>query len=82
MIYKTAYILKTYVFWWEKKFTVEQIRKYKIHGSKQLKDNKNMYSQNGITTPVITGCSVATPKSMEFRPKLGLDQNKMILTKE
>ena len=74
--------MKTYVFWWGKKFTVEQIRKYRIYGSEQLKDNKHMYSQKGITTPVITGCSVATPKSMEFRSKLGLDHNKMILTKE
>ena len=41
-----------------------------------------MYAHKGIIAPIIIGCRVATPKSIEFRSKLGLDQSKIILTKK
>ena len=62
--------------------TEQQTRKYKRHGSEWLKDDKYMYAHEGIITPIIIGCKAATPKSIEFRSNLGLDQKKILLTKE
>ena len=44
--------------------------------------DKYMYAHEGIITPIMIGYKVATSRSIEFRSKLGLDQNKIILTKE
>ena len=44
--------------------------------------DKYMYTHERIMTPIMIGYKVPTSRSIEFRSKLGLDQNKMILTKE
>ena len=62
--------------------TEQQTRTYGRHRSEWLKDDKYMYAHEGIIAPIIIGCRVATPKSIEFRSKLGLDQSKIILTKK
>ena len=54
-------------------FTDEQIRKYKRHGSEFIKDTKFMYAHGCIVIPVIMHCTVATPKSIKFKSKLGFN---------
>ena len=73
----------------EKKFetnylTKQKIRKYKRHGSELIENEKFMYAHECIITPVITHCRVSTPKSIEFRSKLGFGFNQydITLTKE
>ena len=41
-----------------------------------------MYAHEDIIMPVIIHCRVATPKSIEFRSKLGFDQYDITVTKE
>ena len=44
--------------------TDEQIKKYKIHGSELIDDERFMYAQEGVTIPVIKDCR--TPGSCKF----------------
>ena len=62
--------------------TKQQIRKYKRHGSEFIEDTKFMYAHECIIIPVIMHCRVSTPKSIEFRSKLGFNQYDITLTKE
>ena len=62
--------------------TEQQIRKYKRYGSEFIKDIKFMYAPECIIVPIIMHCRVATPKSIEFRSKLGFNQYDITLTKE
>ena len=41
-----------------------------------------MYAHKCIIIPVIMHCRVSTTKSIEFRSKLGFNQNDITLTKE
>ena len=41
-----------------------------------------MYAHECITIPIIMHCRVSTPKSIEFRSKLGFNQCNITLTKE
>ena len=55
--------------------TEQQIRKYKRHESEFIEDIKFMYVHECIIIiPVIMHCRVSTPKSIEFRSNLGLNQ--------
>ena len=63
-------------------FAKQQIRKYKRHGSKLIKNEKFMYAHKCIIIPVIMHCRVSTPKSTEFRSKLGFNQYEITLTIE
>ena len=62
--------------------TEQQIREYKRHGSELIRDEKFMYTHECIIIPVIMHCRVSTPKSIEFRSKLGFNQYDITLTKE
>ena len=62
--------------------TEQQIRMYKRRGSEFIKDIKFMYAHECIIIPIIMHCRVATPKSIEFRSKLGFSQYDITLTKE
>ena len=53
----------------------QQIRKYKKHGSEFIEDTKFMYAHECIIISVIMHCRVSTPKSIEFRSKLGFNQS-------
>ena len=82
-------MLKTFLNWLIKKgkfetnyHTKQQIRKYKRHGPELIKDEKFMYAHENIITPVIMHCKISTPKSIEFRSKLGFNQYDITLTKE
>ena len=63
-------------------FTKQQIRKYKTHGSKLIENEKLMYAHKCIIIPVIMHCRVSTPKSIEFRTKLGFNQYDITLAKQ
>ena len=41
-----------------------------------------MHAHECIMIPIIMNCRVATPKSIEFRSKLGFNQYHITLTKE
>ena len=41
-----------------------------------------MYAHECIIIPIIMHCRVATPKSIEFRSKLGFNQYDITLTKD
>ena len=56
-----------------KYFTKQQIRNYKRNGSEIIKNGKFMYSHKCIIIPAIIYCRVSTPKSTEFRSKLGFN---------
>ena len=60
----------------------QQIRKYKRHGSELIKSEKFMYAHKCIIIPVIMHCRVSTPKTVEFRSKLGFNKNDITLPKE
>ena len=60
----------------------QQIRKYKRHGSEFIEDTKFTYVHECIITPIIMHCRVSTPKSIEFRSKIGFNQYDITLTKE
>ena len=62
--------------------TKKQIRKYKKHGSVFIEGIKFMYAHECIIISVIMHCRVSTPKSTEFRSKLGFNQYDITLTKE
>ena len=62
--------------------TEQQIRKHKRHGSEFIKDMKFKYAHECIIISIMMHCRVATPKSVEFRYKLGFDQYDITLTKE
>ena len=62
--------------------TEQQIRKYKRHESELIKNERFMYDHECIRIPVIMHCRVSTPKSIEFRSKLGFNQYDITLTKE
>ena len=62
--------------------TEQEIRKYKRHGSEFIKDIKFTYAHECIIILIIMDCRVATPKSIEFRSKLGFNQHDITLTKE
>ena len=63
-------------------FTKQQIKKFKRHGSILIENEKFMYAHECIIIPVIMNCRVSTPKSIEFRSKLGFNQYDITLTKE
>ena len=63
-------------------FTKQQIRKYKRNGSELIENEKFLYSRKSIIIPVIMHSRVSTPKSIEFRSKLGFKQYDITLTKE
>ena len=62
--------------------TEQQIKKYKRYGTEFIKDIKFMYAHECIIIPIIMHCRVATPKSIEFRSKLGFNQYYITFTKE
>ena len=62
--------------------TEQQIRKYKRHASEFIEGIKFMYAHECIIIPIIMHCQVTTPKSIEFRSKLGFNQYHITLTKE
>ena len=62
--------------------TKQQIRKYKKHVSEFIEGIKFMYAHECIITPVIMHCRISTPKSIEFRSKLGFKQYNITLTKK
>ena len=62
--------------------TKQQIRKYKRHGSELIENEKFMYAHECIIISVIMHCRVGTPKSIEFRSKLGFNEYDITLTKE
>ena len=62
--------------------TEQQIRKYKRHGSEFIENEKFMYAHEFIIIPAIMHCRISTPKSIEFRSKLGFNQYDITLTKE
>ena len=62
--------------------TKQQIRKYKRHGSEFIENEKFMYADECIIIPVIMHCRVSTPKTIEFRSKLGFNQYDITLNKE
>ena len=62
--------------------TEQQIRKYKIHGSKFIENEKFMCVRECIIILVIMHCRGSTPKSIELRSKLGFNQYDITLTKE
>ena len=62
--------------------TEQQIRKYKKHGSEFIEDIKFMYAHECIIISVIIHCRISTPKSIEFRSKLGFNRDDITLTKE
>ena len=62
--------------------TEQQIRKYKRHGSEFIKNERFMYAHECIIIPIIMHCRISTPKSYDFRSKLGFNQYDITLTKE
>ena len=60
----------------------KQIRDYKRHGSEFIEGIKLMYAYECIIIPVIMHCRVSTPKSIDFRSKLGFNQYDITLAKE
>ena len=62
--------------------TKQQIKKYKRHGSELIENEKFMYAHECIIISVIMHCRVGTPKSIEFRSKLGFNEYDITLTKE
>ena len=62
--------------------TDQQIREYKKNGSEFMEYTKFMFVHECIIIPAIMYCRVATPKSIEFRSKLGFNQYDITLTKE
>ena len=62
--------------------TEQQIRKYQNHGSEFIQGTKFMYAHECIIIPIIMHCRVSTPKSIEFKSKLGFNQYDITLTKE
>ena len=62
--------------------TEQQIRKYKRHESELIENEKFMFAHECIIIPVIMHCRVSTPKSIEFRSKLGFNQYDITLAKE
>ena len=63
-------------------FTDEQNEKYKRHGSELIESEQFMYAHECIIIPIIMHCRVSTPKSIEFKSKLGFNQFDITLTKE
>ena len=61
--------------------TEQQISKYKRYGSKLIENEKFKYAHECIIILVIMHCRVSTPKSSEFRSKLGFNQYNITLTK-
>ena len=62
--------------------TEQKIREYKRHGLELIEDIKFMYAHECIRIPAIMHCRVSTPKSIEFKSKLGFNQSDIKLTKE
>ena len=60
----------------------QQIRKYKQHGSEFIQDINFMYAHECIIIPIIMYCRVSTPKTIEFKSKVGFNQYDITLTKE
>ena len=66
----------------EHNLTKQQIKKYKTHESELIKDKIFMYAHEDIITPTTMHCRVSTPKTIEFRSKLGFNQYDITLSKE
>ena len=62
--------------------TDEQIRKYKRYGLQSIENTKIMYAHEDIVTSIIMHCRISTPKSIEFRSRLGFNQYDITLTTE
>ena len=60
----------------------QQIRKYKQHGSEFIQDINFMYAHECIIIPIIMYCRLSTPKTIEFKSKVGFNQYDITLTKE
>ena len=60
--------------------TEQQIRKYKRHRSKFIIYIKLIFAHECIIIPIIMHYRVATPKSVEFRSKIGFNQYDITLT--
>ena len=56
--------------------TVEQIKKYKRHGSELINGKKFAYAHEGIIIPVIMHCR--TPESCKFKRSLGFKLHNVI----
>ena len=54
----------------------------KKHGSEFIEGIKFMYAYECIIIPVTMHCGVSTPKSIDFRSKLGFNQYDITLAKE
>ena len=65
----------------EHNLTKQQIKKYKTHESELIKDKIFMYAHEDIITPTTMHCRVSTPKTIEFRSKLGFNQYDITLSK-
>ena len=62
--------------------TEQKIRECRRHRLEFIEDTKFMYAHECIMIPAIMHCRVATPKSIEFRSKLGFNPHHITLTKE
>ena len=60
----------------------QQFRKYKQHGSEFIQGINFMYAHECIIIPIIMYCRLSTPKTIEFKSKLGFNQYDITLTKE
>ena len=62
--------------------TKQQIRKYKIDGTKLIKDSKHsMYVHEDILIPIIMQIRLSDPKTIKLRSDLGFNQTNLILKK-
>ena len=69
-----------------KKFAEKRVRKHRcskkeING-KYKRSSKIKYIHNDFMEKIIKNCNVATPKAIELKSQLGLNQNDATLTKE
>ena len=62
--------------------TKQHIREYTRHGSELIENEKLMYTHEDIIMLIIMSCRLSTPKANEVRPKLGYEQDDIVLSKE
>ena len=60
--------------------TKEQTRKYKRYGKEFIDDITGISIHKDLALSIIVTCR--TPKTIEFRTKLGFNQHDLIMTKE
>ena len=62
--------------------TNEQINEYKRYGSELIDAEKFMFTREDIIMPIIMHSRVSTPEAIEFKTRLGINQDDLITTKE